>query len=66
MEERAGHTGSDRDQFPLAGEYFHLACAGEFGEIDGASATDAGCGGFVGGDGGEVGEEFAGVDAEGF
>jgi hypothetical protein len=50
----------------LAGEDFDLAGAGDVGEIDGASAADAGCGGFVGGYAGELGEEFSGMDEEGF
>ena len=50
----------------LAGEDFDLAGAGEFGEVDGASAADAGGGGLVGGDGGKLGQELAGVDEEGF
>jgi hypothetical protein len=50
----------------LSGEDFDLAGAGEFGEVDGASVADAGGGGFVGGDGGELGEELARVDEQGF
>jgi hypothetical protein len=46
----------------LAAEDFDLAGAGEFGEVDGASAADAGDGGFVGGDGRKVGQQFAGMD----
>ncbi|HWO36577.1 MAG TPA: hypothetical protein VNO32_47950, partial [Candidatus Acidoferrum sp.] len=66
VEEGAGDAGGDGDEVALAGEYFDLAGAGEVGEIDGASAADAGGGGFVGGDGGELGQKFAGVDEEGF
>ena len=64
MEEGAGDAGGDGDQVALTGEDFDLAGAGEFGEVDGASAADAGDGGFVGGDGGESGEEGARVDEE--
>ena len=66
MEEGAGYARGDGDQFPLAAEDFDLASLGEFGQIDGASAADAEDGGFVGGDRWEVGEQFAGVDEEGF
>jgi len=62
MEQCAGYAGGDGDQFPLAAKDFDLAGAGKFGEVDGASAADAGDRGFVGGDGGKVGQEFAGVD----
>lgn len=48
----------------MAGEDFDLAGAGEFGEVDGASAADAGGGGFVGGNRGELGQELARVDEE--
>ena len=65
MKQRAGYAGGDGEEFPLSGEDFDLAGAGEFGEIDGASVTDAGGGEFVGGDGGELGEELARVDEEG-
>ena len=64
MEESSGNAGGDRDQVSLSAEDFDLAGAGEFGEIDGASAADAGDGGFVGGDGGKVGQQLAGVDEE--
>src|ERR1700730_3972295 len=40
--------------------------AGEFGEVDGASAADAGGGGLVGGDAGKLREELAGMDEERF
>ena len=65
MEEGAGYAGGDGDQVALSGEDFDLAGAGEFGEVDRASGTNARCGGFVGGDGGEIGQEFAGVDEKG-
>jgi len=64
VEEGAGHAGGDGDQFPLAAEDFDLAGAGKFGEIDGASVADAGSGEFVGGDGREVGQQFAGMDEQ--
>jgi hypothetical protein len=64
VEEGAGYAGGDGDEIALSGEDFDLAGAGEFGEVDGASAADAGGCEFVGGDGGELGEEFAGVDEE--
>ena len=64
MEESAGHAGGYGDEVALAGEDFDLAGAGESGEVDGASAADSGGGGFVGGDGGELGEKLAGVDEE--
>jgi hypothetical protein len=66
MEEGAGDAGGDGEQVGLAGEDFDLAGAGEFGEVDGASAADAGGGGFVGGDGGKLGQELARVDEERF
>ena len=62
MEEGAGDAGGDGDEVALAAEDFDLAGAGEFGEVNGASATDAGDGGFVGGNARKVGEQFAGVD----
>jgi len=62
MEQGAGDAGGDGDQVCLAAEDFDLAGAGQFGEINGASASDASDGGFVGGDGWKVGQEFAGVD----
>ena len=64
VEEGAGNAGGDGEQFGLAGEDFDLAGAGEFGEVDGASAADAGGGRLVGGDGGKVRQELAGVDEE--
>jgi len=64
MEQGAGYAGGDGDQFPLAAEDFDLAGAGEFGEIDGASAADAGSGEFVGGDGREIGQQLAGMDEQ--
>ena len=66
VEEGAGYAGGDCDEVTLAGEDFDLGGAGNVGEVDGTSTADAGYGGFVGGDGGELGEEFAGVDEEGF
>ena len=66
VEQRAGDASGDGDQFPLAAEDFDLGGAGKFGEVDGASAADAGDGGFVGGDGGKIGQEFAGMDEESF
>ncbi len=66
MEEGAGYAGGDGDEVALAGEDFDLAGAGEVGEVDGASAADAGDGGLVGGDGGELREQFSGVDEECF
>jgi len=66
MEEGAGDAGGDGEKFGLAGEEFDLAGAGDVGEVDGAAAADAGGGGFVGGDGGELGQELAGVNEEGF
>ncbi len=65
VEEGAGYAGGDGDEVALSVEDFDLAGAGEFGEIDGASVADAGGGGFVGGDGGELGQELARVDEEG-
>src|SRR5258708_35261766 len=59
MKQRSGYAGGNGEQFPLAGENFDLAGAGEVGEVDGASAADAGGGGFVGGDGGKVRQELA-------
>src|SRR5258708_30805692 len=64
MEQGAGYAGGDGNQFPLAAEDFDLAGAGELGEIDGASAADAGDGGFVGGDRWKVGKQLAGGDEE--
>lgn len=54
MKEGAGYSRGDSDQIFLAAENFDLAGAGEFREIDGASAADASDGGFVGGDRGEM------------
>ena len=65
VEEGSGDAGGDGDQFPLAVEDFDLAGAGEFGKVDGAAAADAGGGGVVGGDGGKLRQELAGVDEEG-
>ena len=48
----------------MAGEDLDLGGAGEVGVVDGAADADAGAGGFVGGDGGKVGEELAWVDEE--
>ena len=62
MEERSGYPRCDGDEVALAGEDFDLAGAREVGEIDGASGADAGGGGFVGGDGWEMRQEFALVD----
>ena len=66
MEQRAGYAGGDGDQIGLALKYFDLAGAGEFGEVDGASGTDTGDSGSVGGNAGELREELAGMDEEGF
>lgn len=66
MEQCAGDSVGNGDQVALAVEDFDLAGAGEVGKVDGASAADAGGGGFVGGDRGKVWEELAGVDEEGF
>ncbi len=66
MEQGAGDAGGDGQEVALSGEDFDLAGAGEFGEVDWASAADAGGGGFVGGDGRKLGEELAGMDEEGF
>ena len=49
----------------MSGEDFDLARARKFGKIDGATTADAGGCGFVGGDCGKLGEEFARVDEEG-
>jgi hypothetical protein len=65
MEEGSGYSGGYGYQFALAVEDFDLTGAGEFGEVDGASGADAGSGGFVGGDRGELRQELAGVDEEG-
>ena len=64
MEEGSGDAGGDGEEFGLAGEDFNLAGAGEVGKVDGAPAADAGGGGFVGGDGGELRQEQAGMDEE--
>lgn len=66
MEQGSGYAGGDGDEVALAGEDFDVAGAGDVGEVDGASAADAGGGGLVGGDGGELREQFAGVDEERF
>ena len=65
MEEGAGYAGGNGDQVALALEDFDLAGAGEVGKVDGAAAADAGGGGFVGGDGGKLRQELAGMDEEG-
>lgn len=62
MEEAAGYAGGYGDQVGLVGEDFDVAGAGEFWKVDGASVADAGGGRLVGGDGGELREELAGVD----
>ena len=62
MEEGSGDAGGDGEEFGLAGEDFDLAGAGKFWEVDGSSAANAGGGGFVGGDGGKLGQELAGMD----
>ena len=64
MEQSAGDAGGDGDQFPLAAEDFDLAGARQFGEIDGATAADAGSGGFVGGDGRKLWEQLPRVNEE--
>jgi len=66
MKEAAGYSRGNGDEISLACEHFDLAGAGEFGEIDGASAADTGGGGFVGGDAREFREKFARVDEDGF
>ena len=66
VEEGAGYAGGDGNEVALSVEDFDLAGAGEFGEVDGAATADAGGGGVVGGDGGKLGQELAGVDEEGF
>ena len=65
VEEGAGYSGGDGEQFPLSGEDFDLAGTGKFWKVDGTAAADAGDGGFVGGDGGKLRKELAGVDEEG-
>lgn len=65
MEQCAGDASGDGDEVALSVEDLDLAGAGKFGKIDGASGADAGGGGIVGGDGGELGEKFAGMDEEG-
>jgi hypothetical protein len=65
MEQGSGDSCGDGYQFALALEDFDLAGAGEFGEVYGTAGADAGGGGFVGGDGRELGQELAGVDEEG-
>ena len=64
MEQGAGYAGGDRDQVALAGEHFDLAGAGEFGEIDGTSGTDASGTELVSSDAGQLREEFARVDED--
>jgi len=64
MEQGAGYAGGDGDEIALSVEDFDLAGAGEFREVNGAAIADAGGGGVVGGDGGELGQELAGVDEE--
>lgn len=65
VEEGSGDAGGDGEEFGLAGEDFDLAGAGYVGKVDGASAADAGGGGFVGGDRGKLREQLARVDEEG-
>jgi len=65
MEQGAGDARGDGEEFSLSGEDFDLARARKFGKIDGATTADAGGCGFVGGDCGKLGEEFARVDEEG-
>ncbi len=66
MEQGASYAGGDGNQIFLVGEDFDLAGARDIGEVDGASVADVSHGEFVGGNAGELREEFAGVDAEGF
>src|SRR6267154_5594799 len=65
MEESAGDAGGNGDQVALAVEDFDLPRAGEFGEVDGASAADAGGGRLVGGDGRKVRQELTRVNEKG-
>ena len=65
MEEGAGDAGGDGDEVALALEDFDLGRARVVGEIDGASAADAGSGEVVGGDRGKVRKKLARVDEEG-
>ena len=62
MKQGAGDAGGDGEEIALSGEDLDLARAGEFEEIDGASGADAGGGGFVGGDGGKLRQQPAGMD----
>src|SRR5580704_7632850 len=66
VEEGAGEAGGDGEEVGLSGEDFYVAGAGNLGEIDGAAVANAGGGGFVGSDGGELWEELAGVDEKRF
>jgi hypothetical protein len=66
MKQGAGDPGRDGEQVALSEEDFDLAGAGEFGKVDGAAAADAGGGGLVGGNGGELWKELAWVDKKGF
>ena len=59
MKEGSGDAGGDRNEFALAVKDFDVAGGGEFGEVDGAPAADAGGGGFIGGDGGKLGQQPA-------
>ena len=65
MEQGSGYAGDDGEEVGLSGEDFDLAGAGKFGEVDGASVADAGGGGFVGSDRGELRQKLAWVDEEG-
>ncbi len=65
MEQGSGYAGDDGDEVALSVEDFDVAGAGEFGKVDGASAADAGGGGFVGGDAGKLRQQLTGMDEEG-
>ena len=62
MEERAGNPSGDSDQVSLTNEDFDLRGAREVRQVDGAPGPDARGSGIVDGDGGELRQEFAGVD----
>ena len=64
MEESAGNPSGDSDQINLTDEDFDPRGAREVRQIDGAPGPDARGSGIVDGDGGELWQEFAGVDKQ--
>ena len=62
VEEGAGDSGSNSDQFPLAAENFYLPGSRKFRQIDGAAVADVGSGFFICGYARKLRQKFAGMD----